>query len=45
MKKILSREQAETIICILAFGWLSLLCMFVKYDFNEVANEVINLLR
>jgi len=45
MKKILRRDQIETIICILAFGWLSILCMYIKNDMNIMVEGITNVLK
>jgi hypothetical protein len=41
MKKVFSREEVETIVTIIALGWLSVMCVFLKYDWNEISEALL----
>jgi hypothetical protein len=43
MKKTYDREQVESFISIVALAWLSVMCVFVKYDWEKVTSALLNL--
>ncbi len=40
MKSTIDREKIETFVSIFALGFLSLVCVFVKYDWHQVARAL-----
>ena len=42
LKKIFDREELETIVTIIALVWLSILCVFVKYDWREISEALLS---
>lgn len=43
MKKVFSREEIETITSIVALGCLSVVCVFVKYDWQKISEAFSNI--
>jgi hypothetical protein len=41
MKKVFNREEVETIVTIIALGCLSIMCVFVKYDWSKISEVLL----